>query len=114
MQRDVDQLIAESIARVEEPLAAYRQEPIPSCASKNLMIAKLWAGGFADSFARNTSVEQRRMYGALALDVADAAREHDCPEVARDLYEQVLRAFVDDDYAILRQRAEQGAAGLRS
>lgn len=105
-------LAADWVGRVHAPLDAYRQEPPGSCASKSLMEAKLWAGGFASSFERTATVEQRRLYGTLALDVADAARERGCPDEAKGVYDGVLRAYVDGDYEDLRQRAEQGLLAL--
>ncbi len=109
---EADHILAQAAARVQAPLEAYRQEPPGSCDSRNLMIAGLWAGGFADSFARSATTAQRRFYGGLALDVADAARERGCPIPARDLYGRVLGTYADGDYAELRQRAERGLAAL--
>lgn len=109
---EAERVVAQAVARVHAPLDAYRREPPGSCDSANLMVAQMWAGGFADSFARPSTVEQRRLYGDLALDVADTARERDCPEAAARLYDAVLATYVDGDYAELRQRARQGRQAL--
>ena len=109
---EADRVVAQAIERVHAPLAAFRREPPGSCDSANLMIAEMWAGGFADSFRRPSTVGQRRLYGGLALDVADAAREGRCPDAASRLYDAVLGTYVDADYAEIRQRALQGRAAL--
>lgn len=110
---EAEHVLAQAAARVQGPLDAYGREPAGSCDSKNLMIAELWAGGFAESFTRASTTAQRRFYGELALDVADTARRHGCPAQARGLYDSVLQTYVDADYAELRQRAEHGLAALQ-
>ncbi|HMR32354.1 MAG TPA: hypothetical protein PKA13_17295 [Geminicoccaceae bacterium] len=109
---DADRVVAQAVSRVHTPLEAYRGEPPGSCDSANLMVAEMWAGGFADSFRRPSTVEQRRLYGGLALDVADVARERGCPDAAGRIYEAVLATYADGDYAGLRQRAQRGLAAL--
>jgi hypothetical protein len=48
------------------------------------------------------------------LDVADAAAEHNCPDLAKDIFNRVIAVFVGSNYAAYRQRAEIGLADLRA
>jgi hypothetical protein len=51
---------------------------------------------------------------AWALDAADAAAAHGCPDVARGIYDWVIGGGVAEGYATYRQRAEIGLANLRA
>jgi len=51
--------------------------------------------------------------GDWILEVADAARDHGCKEVARHLYDTVIATYTGSAYAALRQRAEIGIEDLR-
>jgi hypothetical protein len=51
--------------------------------------------------------------GSWVLEVADAARQHRCTKVARDLYDTVIATYTGSAYAALRQRAQIGIEDLR-
>jgi hypothetical protein len=51
--------------------------------------------------------------GSWILKVADAARQHHCKEVARNLYDTVIATYIGAAYAALRQRAQIGIDDLR-
>jgi hypothetical protein len=46
--------------------------------------------------------------GTSLLDIADSARKRGCVDQARDAYDDVIRTYVGQAYAGLRQRAEIG------
>jgi hypothetical protein len=52
--------------------------------------------------------------GGWIREVADAAPQHHCKEVARGLYDTVIATYVGTAYAALRQRAQIGIDDLRN
>ena len=50
---------------------------------------------------------------AWRLDAADAAASYGCPDLAKAIYQNVIRTYVGSGYAAYRQRAEIGLDDLR-
>jgi hypothetical protein len=96
------------------PLVEWERETPPSCTSPSL--AK--AGSLVLVAARMQTPEQQGLDvviegGSWVLEVADAARQHRCSEVARHLYDVVIATYTGRAYAGLRQRAQIGIEDLR-
>lgn len=109
LQKRLDDANAELISLVRQPLSEFTKESPASCDSKNL--------GKASSYARllvklvddgTISLGPRHLLdlGATIVDIADAARNASCNDVARDLYDHVIAAFIGANHAPIRQRAE--------
>ena len=58
-------------------------------------------------------VDISELSASLALDVADAAREKGCNEIAELAYDHVIRRYTGWAYAAHRQRAELGILRLK-
>ena len=97
-----------------KPLAQWQQEAPPSCASP--LLAKARGAALLTASRLNLvdhGLDMVRDSCSWILEVADAARQHQCKEVARDLYETVIATYVGAAYAALRQRAQIGIDDLR-
>jgi hypothetical protein len=95
-----------------KPLSEWQQESPPSCTSP--LLAK--ASGAVLLTANllkpaDHGLDMVRDGGSWILQVADAARQHHCKEVARDLYDTVIATYIGA--AALRQRAQIGIDDLR-
>lgn len=97
-----------------KPLAQWQQESPPSCASRLLANAR-GAVLFTASRLNPTDhgLDMALDGGSWILQVADAARQHHCNEVAHDLYDTVIATYIGAAYAALRQRAQIGIDHLR-
>jgi hypothetical protein len=96
------------------PLVDWEQETPPSCTSPNLGKARslvLAAAGMQTPEKQGLDVVIEG--GGWVLQVADAARQHHCTVVARNLYDTVIATYTGSAYAALRQRAQIGIEDLR-
>jgi hypothetical protein len=96
------------------PLAQWEQEAPPSCTSPTLAKARtsaLLTASLLDP--ERSGVDAVVMAGGWILQVAEAARDHGCNEVARGIYDSVIATYTGAAYASLRQRAQIGIEDLR-
>ena len=96
------------------PLVDWERETPPSCTSPRLAEAR----SLVLAAARMQTPEEQGLDvviegGSWVLEVADAARQHRCPDVARGLYDAVIATYTGSAYAALRQRAQIGIEDLR-
>ena len=97
-----------------QPLSLWQQEAPPSCASPLLAKARDSVLVTASLITPDREgVDMVVESGSWILRVADAARQHRCKDVARDLYETVIATYTGAAYAALRQRAQIGIEDLR-
>ena len=96
------------------PLVDWERETPPSCSSPRLAEAR----SLVLAASRMQKPEEQGLDvviegGSWILEVADAARQHRCAAVARDLYDAVIATYTGSAYAALRQRAQIGIEDLR-
>ena len=96
---------------VREELGRFEAEPSPGCNSPDLLNAQ---AGVAALEGASADPAAGRAVGSLALDVADAAREKGCADVAAALYDHIIRTYVGAGYVSLRARAEAGMRRLEA
>jgi hypothetical protein len=117
IQRLQDQRHA-AIARLGDqtlqPLSQWEQETPPSCSSPALAKARVSVLTTAGLLKPDRSgVDAVIEGGTWVLQVADAARDHGCKDVARSLYDAVIATYTGSAYTALRQRAQIGIEDLR-
>ena len=98
-------------AIVAADIAAYKAEPPGECVGEHLATVYANAKDIEDHF---TSLVALQMSAGWILDAADVAAERDCPDMARMLYQRVIRVYIGSGFAAHRQRAEIGLADLRA
>lgn len=112
--REVQASIDKMLALIAQPLASFRSEKAPSCASEHLKEARGMSIALASGIGRiRPRVSEGLQLGTAVLAVADEAKKAGCREAARALYDIVIEVFIGSGYAALRQRAQIGIDDLR-
>jgi hypothetical protein len=102
----------ETARGIARSLAAYEREPDGSCSSVHLQSARAGVEKARSWWGSDGTLARETRIGDMSVDIADAARRHGCPEVAREIYDDVIATYVGPRFTRLRQRAEQGIRQL--
>lgn len=104
--------IDSKVGKIDNALARFSQESSRACGSSNLSEAARESRVLLASMGPNSvgawGFDGVNKFGTAVLDTADSARKAGCKKVAEDLYEGVLRTYLGEAYAALRQRAQIG------
>jgi hypothetical protein len=108
-----DELIGRADEAVRDGLRRFAAEPDSACDSGALAAAERAALTAATAAAIDSGeLDTIAATAGLLLDVADAAADRGCADVARSLYQTVIAGYTGRTYAAQRQRAEIGLNDL--
>ena len=108
-QRDQARKVAELWQKasddVHDHIAQFMAQPPGDCNPDHLDNVLAFTGALATTTDQLSHLQDT---AAWRLDAADAAASHGCPDLAKAIYQNVIRTYVGSGYAAHRQWAEIG------